>query len=109
MSLALLFFTTHVSIPLCCSEMVQFTATGNLFLFASTLALINAQGTNSYMPVYWGGPYNLSSHESNITTSLYEQAAANPNATRSIKFHPFAWFSGLNPDNYRDIEWTWRT
>lgn len=88
--------------------MVQFTPTRGFFLLASTLASTNAQSTNSYQPVYWAGPYNFSSHESNITASLYEQAAAHPNTTRSIKFHPFAWFSGVNPQKYRDIEWTWR-
>ncbi|KAK8063040.1 hypothetical protein PG997_015137 [Apiospora hydei] len=40
--------------------------------------------------------------------SLYARAAANPNATRSVKFHPFPWFNGSNPEKYTDVEWEWR-
>lgn len=71
--------------------MVQFIPTRNLFLLSSTLLSANAI---SYEPTYHPGSVNLSSGVSNVTAALYEQAAANPNATRSVNFHPFDWYSG---------------
>ncbi|KAK7953032.1 hypothetical protein PG988_013726 [Apiospora saccharicola] len=88
--------------------MVQITPARNMFLLSTALVSARAASTESYEPVYYTGVYNLSSSVSNVTAALYEQAAANPNATRSVKLHPFGWYSGQNPDYYRDIEWSWR-
>ncbi|KAK8036325.1 hypothetical protein PG993_008939 [Apiospora rasikravindrae] len=71
----------------------------------------NAQSGSYYEPSYTIGPYNLTdgaSDGNNARDLLFAQAVLNPNATRSVKFHPFPWYSGSNPEKYRDFEWTWR-
>ncbi|KAK8137214.1 hypothetical protein PG984_005154 [Apiospora sp. TS-2023a] len=88
--------------------MGQHTSTKNLVLFSTAVFAAKPAFSESYQPIYHAGIYNLSSGVSNYTASLYQQAAANPNATRSVKLHPFGWYSGQNPDYYRDIEWEWR-
>ncbi|KAK8097047.1 hypothetical protein PG999_012991 [Apiospora kogelbergensis] len=66
----------------------------------------NAQSVSDYATVYYPGPYNFT-YNRNISGPLLNQAAANPNATRSIKFRPFPSYSGNN-DRLRNLEWSWR-
>ncbi|KAK7912204.1 hypothetical protein PG985_014685 [Apiospora marii] len=84
------------------------TSTSNMLLFLTALLSAQPALSERYMPVDYAGIYNLSSGVSNTTASLYAQAAANPNATRSVKLHPFDWYQGNNPDYYQNIEWEWR-
>lgn len=88
--------------------MVQSTSTSNTLLLLTAMMSAGPALAESYRPIQYAGIYNLSSGVSNTTASLYAQAAANPNATRSVKLHPFDWYSGANPDYYRNIEWEWR-
>ncbi|KAK7959043.1 uncharacterized protein PG986_003897 [Apiospora aurea] len=88
--------------------MIQFALTKGLLLLIYASMPTNAASGSYYEPTYSMGSYSLTNPGNSATDLLYAQAAVNPNATRSVKFHPFPWFHGSSPEKYRDVEWEWR-